>query len=155
MHPVTHLDSVSCEFHRDYGKEGTWFVNLWAQEPGDEVNYYMFDLYRNGILLTDSIQKKEISEDLFFNGNYLSGLTVMYLDQSVEAQRIVAGDTITLQVSGITKEYFNFIDQVKRSGFNLPFFSGPPANIQGNISNGGIGFFAAYSSRKAWTVVMW
>lgn len=153
LHPVTHLDSVTCEFHPDYGKEGTWFVNLWAQEPGDEVNYYLFDLYRNGILLTDSIHKKEISEDIFFNGNYLSGLTVMYLDQSVEAQRLVPGDTISVQMSGITKEYFNFIDQVKRSDFNLPFFSGSPANIQGNISNGAIGFFAAYSSTYAMTVV--
>jgi hypothetical protein len=152
LNPVTSIDSVSCEFHPDYGKEGTWFVNLWAQEPGDEVNYYMFDLYRNGILMTDSIHKKEISEDIFFNGNYLSGLTVMYLDQSIAGQKLFPGDTITLQVSGITKEYFNFIDQVKRSGFNLPFFSGPPANIQGNVSNGAIGFFSAYSSRKGWTV---
>ncbi len=74
--PVTHLDSVTYVFHPEYGKEGIWFINLWAQEPGDEVNYYMFNLYRNGKLMTDSIQKKRISDDALINGKYMTGITV-------------------------------------------------------------------------------
>ena len=56
-------------------------------------------------------------------------------------------------MSGITKEYFDFINQVQQAGFNLPFFSGPPANVQGNVTNGGIGFFAAYSNSFATAIV--
>ncbi len=153
LHPVTPLDSVTCEFFPEYGKEGIWFINLWAMEPGNEVNYYMFNLYRNGILMTDSIQKKTVSDDALISGKYMTGITVFYLDNANKLERLVPGDTITLQMSGITKEYYSFVDQVKQAGFNLPFFTGPPANVQGNISNGGIGFFAAYSNSYASRVV--
>jgi hypothetical protein len=83
----------------------------------------------------------------------MTGVAVIYLNNENSWETIYPGDTIVLQMSGITKEYYNFIDQVRQSGFNLPFFSGPPANVEGNISNGGIGFFAAYSSSFATTVV--
>lgn len=146
LHPVTPIDSVTYTFHPEYGKEGIWFINLWAQEPGDEVNYYMFNLFRNGKLMTDSIQKKTVSDDALINGKYMTGITVFYLNNANKLERLVPGDTITLQMSGITKEYYSYVDQVKQSGFNIPFFTGPPANVQGNISNGGIGFFAAYSN---------
>ncbi|MCX6278317.1 MAG: DUF4249 domain-containing protein [Bacteroidetes bacterium] len=146
LKPVTRLDSVAAEFRPDMGREGIWTIKLWAQEPGDEVNYYLFNLYRNGVLMTDTITKKVVSDDKFYNGSYMTGVNVIYLNNAHKWETIYPGDVITLQMSGITKEYFNFIDQVKRSGFSIPFFSGPPANVQGNISNGGIGFFSAYSN---------
>jgi hypothetical protein len=58
-----------------------------------------------------------------------------------------------LQMSGITQEYFNFIDQVRQAGFNIPFFSGPPANVEGNVNPGGVGFFATFSNSFATAVV--
>ncbi len=153
LRPVTHLDSIRAEFHPDWGKEGFWTVKLWAQEPGDEVNYYLFNLYRNGILLTDTLNKKVISDDKFYNGSYMNGVDVMYINNAHKWETIFPGDTIMLQMSGITEEYYNFIDQVRQSGFNIPFFSGPPANVKGNIDQGGIGFFAAYSNTYAKAVV--
>ena len=64
------------------------------------------------------------------------------------------GDSITLEMAGITEEYANFIWDVQdETGFNTPLFSGPPANIRGNISNGAIGFFYAYSSVRASTII--
>jgi len=151
--PVTHLDSIHTDFHSEWGPKGVWTIKLYAQEPGDEVNYYLFNLYKNGVLMTDTITKKVISDDKFYNGSYMNGVDVMYINNQHAWETLHPGDTITLQMSGITKEYYNFIDQVKQSGFNLPFFSGPPANVEGNISNGGIGFFAAYSNSFATTIV--
>jgi len=58
-----------------------------------------------------------------------------------------------VELSAITKEYFDFINQVKQAGFSIPFFTGPPANVQGNVSNEGVGFFAAYSSSFAKKVI--
>jgi FAD/FMN-containing dehydrogenase len=58
-----------------------------------------------------------------------------------------------IELSAITKEYYDFINQVKQAGFSIPFFSGPPANVVGNISSNGVGFFAAYSSSFAKTIV--
>jgi len=153
LNPVTHVDSVTTEFHPEYGKEGAWLVNLWAQDPGNQVNYYMFNLYKNGKLLTDSIQKVRVSNDQLINGKYMTGIPIFRLNNANKWESIAVGDTIILQMSGISKEYYNFVNQVKQAGFNLPFFSGPPANVQGNINNGGIGFFSAYSNSYASRVV--
>jgi hypothetical protein len=153
LYPVTHLDSIGAVFEPDWGKEGVWMVKLWAQEPGNETNYYLFNLYRNGKLMSDTITKKVVSDDLFYNGSYMNGIDVFYLNNANKWATIYPGDTIMLQMSGITKEYYDFINQVAMSGFNIPFFTGPPANIKGNVSNGGVGFFAAYSNSYAKVVV--
>jgi hypothetical protein len=150
---VTHLDSIMAVFHPEWGQKGIWTIKLWAQEPANEVNYYLFNLYKNGKLLTDTITKKTISDDKFYNGSYMNGVDAIYINNQHSWETLLPGDTITLQMSGITKEYFNFIDQVKQSGFNIPFFSGPPANVEGNLNNGGVGFFSAYSNSFAKTVV--
>jgi hypothetical protein len=52
-------------------------------------------------------------------------------------------------MSGITKEYYDFLYQAQMAGFNIPFFTGPPANVKGNITHGAVGFFAAYSNSRA------
>ncbi len=151
--PVVPIDSVTTTFHADRGKEGTWSINLYAQEPGNEVNYYLFSWFRNGAPMSDSIQKKIVTDDQFINGQYLTGLEIFDIDNTHVWETLKPGDTITLQVSGITKNYLNFISQVQMSGFNLPFFTGPPANIHGNITNGGSGYFTAYSNSYVTTIV--
>jgi hypothetical protein len=153
MNSVTRLDSIQAVFQPDWGPEGIWEIRVFAQEPGDEKNFYLFQLYRNGTLLTDSITKYMITDDIYFNGNYITGATAMYLNNEDTNQSIRPGDFITVKMSGITKEYYDFIFQVQMAGFNIPFFSAPPANVESNISNDGVGFFAAYSSSYASAIV--
>jgi len=153
LRDVAKLDSIRPVFHTEWGKEGVWTIQVWAQDPGNEVNYYMFNLYRNGKLLTDTLNKKVITDDALFNGSYIDGIDAMYLNNAHKWETIFPGDTIMIQMSGISKEYFNFIDQVRQAGFNIPFFSGPPANVEGNVNNGAVGFFAAYSNSYAKAVV--
>jgi len=151
--PVTHLDSTTAVLHSDWGPQGVWEVKVYAREPGNEVNFYMFNLYRNGKLWSDTIYKKEVSDDSFINGNYIYGLGIFYINNEHKWETLYPGDTITLQMSGITKEYYNYISEVKVAGFNIPFFMGPPANVVGNVNNGGVGYFSAYSSSYATTIV--
>ena len=153
MISVARLDSISVNFQPDWGKKGFWEIKLWAQDPGDEVNYYMFHYYRNDTLKTDSIWKVSTSDDKYFNGNYIHGITAIYIDNENEWSTLHPGDKVTLQMSGITKEYYDFITQVQMAGYNIPFFTGPPANVVGNIGNGAVGFFSAYSDSWAKTVV--
>jgi hypothetical protein len=150
---VTRLDSTNIIFHEDWGDDGFYEVRIFAQEPGTEVNFYMFNLYRNGRLMSDSISKVVVSDDKYINGSYINGLGAFYLDQSRPADVLKPGDVITLQMSGITKEYFNFVSEVQSAGFNIPFFVGPPANVVGNVTNGGVGFFTAYSNSYASIIV--
>lgn len=153
MHAVARLDSIQAVFQPDWGAFGFWEIRVYAQEPAGEMNYYLFQLYRNGTLLTDSIHKFTVIDDTFINGSYITGAAAIYLDNSDPNQSIAPGDTITLKMSGITKEYYDFIYQVQMAGFNIPFFSAPPANVESNISNDGAGFFAAYSSTCSSTFV--
>lgn len=153
LFPVTTIDSIKAKFRPEWGPEGIWTVQLWAREPGDQENYYLFNLYRNGTLLTDTITKKVVADDRFVNGQYMNGFDVIYLNNANSWETIRPGDTITLQMSGITKEYYQFVNQIRQSGFSIPFFSGPPANVQGNVSNGAVGFFTAMSDTYKSVVV--
>jgi hypothetical protein len=150
---VTHLDSTTVVLHKDWGKDGFYEVKIFAQDPGNEVNFYMFNFYKNGRLMSDSISKVVVSDDKYINGSYISGLGAFYLNQTHSWERLYPDDTITLQMSGITKEYYNFVSEVQSAGFNIPFFMGPPANVVGNVNNGGVGFFTAYSNSYANTVI--
>ena len=153
MMQVAQLDSIQVEFQDDWGKEGFWEIKVFAKDPGNESNYYMFHYYRNDILMTDSIWKIAYSDDKYFNGNYINGVTAVYINNENKWENFKPGDKVTLQMSGITKEYLDYLSQVQIAGYNIPFFTGPPANVVGNISDGAIGFFAAYSNSWASTVV--
>jgi hypothetical protein len=56
------------------------------------------------------------------------------------------GDKITLVMNSIDKPFSDYLTalQIETTPKN-PLFSGPPANIPSNISNGAIGVFATYS----------
>lgn len=140
------IDSISVVWEPRF--EG-WMVNLYAQDPPRE-DFYMFNGILNGILITDSIQNVNISDDRLFNGNYTNGTTVLFFQE----EEINPGDIFTLVLSNITSEYADFVTEVQTEiqGSN-PLFSGPPANVTSNISNGAAGFFTAYPSAHTSTEV--
>ena len=150
---VARLDSIQTEFNPNLGKNGHWQIKIFAQEPGDEVNFYLLKYYRNGKLMSDSIQKWSTSDDKYFNGSYIRGLTAFYINNGNLWETLHPGDTVIVQMSGITKEYYDFIQQVQQAGIQIPFFSGPPANVEGNISDGAVGFFSAYSDSFAMHII--
>jgi hypothetical protein len=150
---VTKLDSIQVVFDADMGKDGVWQVKVYAQDPPGRKNYYMLNLYRNNQLWSDTITKVSVTDNQFFAGKYIDGAEVFRINNSHLWETLYPGDTIMVELSAITKEYFDFINQVKQVGFSIPFFSGPPANVQGNVSNNGVGFFAAYSSSFAKKVI--
>ncbi|MDR0829415.1 MAG: hypothetical protein LBN95_04785 [Prevotellaceae bacterium] len=62
-------------------------------------------------------------------------------------------DLIGISVCSITQEYAAYIQNVREElQWSIPIFSGPPANVQTNISGGAVGFFTAYS-KQSWKVV--
>lgn len=111
-------------------------ILLYCQEPAGTSDYYLMDAYKNGVLLTDTITKKGFTDDAFYNGSYING---------VKALQIVAdpNDTITFQLASIEKQYCYFILALRDAGMSGSPFTGPPSNIIGNVSNGGLGYFYA------------
>ncbi len=140
MKPVMPIDSI--QFSRSVEQDGYWEVLLFAQEPDTPGDYYMWRSYRNDTLLTDSISKIIFLGDDLINGRYLNGLIV----QQVEAE---PGDEITLEMLAVPQDYFQFVlTLLIESRWRGGPFDGPPANIRGNISNGALGFFVAYSQTR-------
>jgi hypothetical protein len=149
IYPINQLDSIGLKFQEDWGEEGFWEVKCYVWDPPTE-DFYMFHTYRNGKLINDSIDAIFVVDDLLYNGNYTNGIGVNFLDQANDNEKLFPGDTITLRVARVTKDYSEFIFRIQQEiQYKSPLFSGPPANVHGNISGGAFGAFGAYSTTYA------
>ncbi|MCD4734921.1 MAG: DUF4249 domain-containing protein [Bacteroidales bacterium] len=151
LRPVAPIDSIRVQYNSNWE---AFEVLIYALEP-PTTDFYAFQVIKNGVLLTDTIDETWISDDRYFNGNYTNGVPVYLLfPRNGPDEQVNPGDTITLKMNSITKEYYNFIYQLQDQTFEYrnPLFSGPPANVQSNISNEGSGFFATYSCSYSTTV---
>jgi len=146
---IGEIDSIRVEYNPDWE---IYEVQIFAWEP-PTTDFYMFEVLKNGELLTDSINKVWISDDKYFNGNYTYGALVGILDPDNPREAPSPGDVITLKMSSITKAYYNYILELQDQTFQYrnPLFSGPPANVTSNIENA-LGFFATYSSTYSSTI---
>lgn len=143
---------IGLQWEPDFGDDGFYIVQCYYYDPPGE-NFYMFDIYKNDTLLTDTISEKQVVDDRFYDGGFTNGIGVGYLNQSRKSQKLRPGDVITFKASSITEEYANFIWELQEEvSFSTPLFSGPPANVEGNISGGAVGFFASFPVMYASTV---
>jgi len=149
IYPISPLDSVSLLFHPEWSANGIWEVKCYVQEP-PTTDFYRFMIYKEQVLLTDTLDEWFVTDDMFFNGNYTNGATIAYLQQGSEQESLIPGDIVTAEINSIGKDYFSFVAeaQAELRGSN-PLFSGPPANVKGNLSNGAVGFFSAYSVTRS------
>lgn len=139
MLPVAQLDSIGIVWKEQWE---VWEIQCFALDP-PTTDFYLFDILINDILVTDTINERFVIDDRFFNGNYTNGAGIGYLSPD-EGENLQPGDKITVRTSRISKEYYDYFwEVVSETGYKNPLFGGPPANIKGNISNGGIGFFLA------------
>ncbi len=133
------------------------YVLLNALEPATPDNFYMWNVYRNGILETDTINEVSFSDDVFFNGNYMYDVEVGWV------RKVEIRDTITLEMLAITEEYYNYIYQMLSvTDWDMGPFGGPPANPNGNIievndndnnNDDPLGFFLAYSTYRITKII--
>jgi hypothetical protein len=147
--PVASPDSVRLLYHPEWSSSGLWEVMCYFQDP-PTTDFYRFLVSKNGTLVSDTLDEWVVTDDRFFNGYYVNGATVAYLDQGTKEERLTSGDIVVVEMNNLSEEYANFIwnSQSEIRG-SYPLFSGPPANVKGNISNGAIGFFSAHAVRRA------
>ena len=125
---------------------------LYSENRPETEDFYLFKVYKNGVLYTDSLSNYSTAEDRFFNGKDINGPVVQYFDEE-KGEIVEEGDTITLEMAGITKEYYDFIEAVfTETSEKIPLFSGPSANVKGNISNGALGFFAVMEVSRSTSI---
>ncbi|MCF8304623.1 MAG: DUF4249 domain-containing protein [Bacteroidales bacterium] len=144
VNPIAEMDSIGFKYWPNLG-DGYWEVKCYVLDP-PTTEFYMFDSYINDKLVTDTITERMVVDDILYNGSYTNGIGVAWLDQELPTEKAGKGDKITIRASSISEGYANFLwELTDETEGNNPLFDGPPANIKGNISNGAIGYFAAYS----------
>ena len=127
-----------------------WSFNLFAKDQGGGRNFFLTKARKNGDMLTDSIYQFGLGENLGFEGGEYKGHQALFVEENPHT-RINMGDTITLELSGVTEDYYNYLFASLMDYYpKTPIFSGPSANMPTNIvpKDKAVGFFAAYSIQR-------
>ncbi len=138
MNLPVEIDSVT--FSRSVFS-GNLTLRIHFTDPGSTKNYYRYLREINGTKQKDF---NIISDDVR-NGQS------SFVTLSTGAQSLNPGDTVICHLHSIdfnTYEYYRTFNQINDTGPTAT-----PGNPIGNISNGGVGFFAAYSLRNKMLVV--
>jgi len=147
------LDSIGMDhFTSPFGSG--YRIYMYALDPPGR-NWYNLKFWKNRDLLTDTLIKYSVQSDDFYDEMYLFfGIPIGFYDDDNEREALLPGDTVTLELHGIEQAYYNFVidAQLEIFGSN-PLFSGPPANLRSNISNGAIGSFGVYSVARSSMIV--
>ncbi len=134
MQKMVKVDSIKL-----YRTDEPWknlSVGLYAWDPPEPDNYYLFTVDCNHRLETDSLSEIILANDRLFNGQNFSGVLVQYLHASLR-------DTISLNLAAISEEYYEYLRAVlKETKFASGPFEAAPAPIRGNLSHGAQGYFS-------------
>ncbi|MGM0647915.1 MAG: DUF4249 domain-containing protein [Bacteroidota bacterium] len=146
MPQLLQLDSITAEFLPNPQDDANIQVKAWGQEPATPNNYYVWDLYINANHYSDTLNERTFTDDELVNGSYIPGLPIYFYDGDVN-------DTIDVYTQSISEAYFSFLMAfIQEASFGGGDFSGPPANIQGNISDGALGYFAVKAVSRNRTI---
>jgi hypothetical protein len=83
-----------------------------------------------------------------YNGHYFNGESIGIFasyDDSV---------TVSVRSFSVDEQYFWFLDACIWNIMPNMFFSPPPANVKGNISNGAFGYFRASSVHTSTKIIV-
>jgi len=114
-------------------------IYTYGQEPITKGNYYIFNIYRNEMLVTKEITDVIQDQDLMTNGD-----TVFF---HLYEGNFDKDDNIRYECKSISEKYYEYISGVvdETSGADPLGMGAPPANVWGNISNRALGYFAVCS----------
>ncbi|TLX76177.1 DUF4249 domain-containing protein [Labilibacter sediminis] len=150
LYPVVDIRGIALGWSLTQGQKA-WQVLLYTKDPEETKDYYAFTLYLNGESISPKISETEYADDKYFNGNEVNGVWVhSVVEEDNEGNPtdhvLQLGDWVKLEMQSINQDYYEFIDAVhQETGIKVPLFSGPPANVPTNVSNGARGFFRTYS----------
>jgi len=129
--------------------EGSLIFAHFGSEPKGVGNNYMWLVDINDTSFTEDIKDLAFVTDEFVDGNYIAGFEF----QQIEFENLPTGDTlkVTVEMHSISRAYYDFsLAILLETQYNGGLFSGPPANIPSNISDGGLGFFRASAVSTAY-----
>lgn len=138
--PVTTIDSLSVEIDPDQFEDpeepGEYYaVFMYAKEPQDRVDYYLFKFYKNGELVLDWPTDVYVFDDETLGES---------IDHVEIAEYYKEGDVVKTEIYSLSREGFIYYsDLATLLNNDGGMFSPPPANPRSNLSNGAMGYFQA------------
>ncbi len=134
------LDSAQIRYN---ATRETWQMLAFFQDPPEVENFYQIKVVQNNYTVTRRPDEIRISSDQLFNGNYVNGVWVHSIDASNNKSQFEDGDKVALQLISISESFYHFIFAIHQEiNTSAPLFTGPAANVPGNISGQALGIFA-------------
>ncbi len=129
-------------------------VVMFGQEPKGLGDYYLWKYqvkkpdtaYKD---MTPTYKDWSFASDEFVDGNNPADGWPIF--ERIEPKEIVPNSVVRLQIFGISKAYYEYLDALGKAVFRGGLFDGPPANVPTNMDNGALGFFVAASEKEATT----
>jgi hypothetical protein len=140
MFNITSVDSLSYQVNEeerdDPEDEGKFYeVLLYAKEPQQTKDYYLFKFYRN-----DSLKVQEDTE-IYFADDEILGESIDGVSSPIF---FAPGDLARVEMYSISRTAFVFYTDLQNLlNSDGGLFSQPPSNSRTNLSNGALGFFQA------------
>ena len=138
LYNVTSIDSleyqVNMDEESDPKEDGKFYeVLMYAREPQETDDYYLFKFFRNDSLVLYN------PSDIYFSDDKTLGEEINGIPSPVF---YAEGDTARVEIYSLSRTGYVFYNDL----FNLinndgGMFSPPPANSRTNLSNGALGFF--------------
>lgn len=142
LYDVTSIDSleyrVNIDEEDDPKEDGKFYeVLMYAKEPQETDDYYLFKFFRNDSLVLYN------PSDIYFSDDKTLGEEINGIPSPVF---YALGDTARVEMYSLSRAGYVFYNDL----FNLinndgGMFSPPPANSRTNLSNGALGFFQVSS----------
>ncbi len=137
LYRVTPIDSLVQEYDPEIDEEDhperKYLVKMYAKEPQETKDYYLFKFYRNG---------EEVNSDggEFY---YANDDAIAENINGIEAPGYYApDDTVTMEILSLSRlGYLFYNDANLLINSDGGMFSPPPANPRSNIEGGAAGFF--------------
>lgn len=138
---VSPIDSLSASPGYDYfGDYYGMDINIWTQELPESGDYYLWRVYVNDVLETDTLNELDFESDEFLveEGMYFAEWPI------TTSYKAVSGDTVKLEQQRISKLTYDVImAMMLETDWRGGIFDAPPANPETNLTNGAVGFFIA------------
>ncbi|MCB0402387.1 MAG: DUF4249 domain-containing protein [Flavobacteriales bacterium] len=142
LESVAPIDTVLLDVGLNFEDEDVLILSHYGPEPAGVGNNYMWLVNINGIDYTEDVNDIMFVTDEFVDGNYIAGFEF----QEILLSDLPQADTlkIAIEMHSISRSYYDFLLAIAlETQYNGDLFSGPPANIPSNVSNGALGFFRA------------
>ncbi len=136
------IDSLTYYYQEAQGfKEAGYYLKVYTKDPPNELNYYLFKIFKNDTLMSAPRGNKPaeimVADDKIVASD-IRGIELPY--------RFELGNNVKMVIYSLTLDGYNYYtglnQQINNSG---GLFSTPPANTLGNFNNGALGFFQVSS----------